>query len=252
MGRMPTPSPRPGRPGRPPRLSRAEIVTTARRIVDEEGVAKLTMRRLAREMDSTPMALYHHVRDKEELLLLLLEDFAAQAARPRLPDDPRERLLTAATAMRDLLTQCPWLVEVLTADDLLAPSALWYVEQVVDAAVDCGLTPEQAVRAYRSIWYYTAGELVVRAAAARRRAADARPTYRERVFADLDPAALPRLAALGPRWGELTAEDTCAVGLRALVDGLLPPHRTGAPPTDMDDRQDRQDREDRRDREAGE
>ncbi|MFG3246874.1 TetR/AcrR family transcriptional regulator [Streptomyces sp. NPDC048187] len=221
---MSTASPRPGRPGRPPRLSRAEIVTTARRIVDEEGVGKLTMRRLAKELGSTPMALYHHVRDKEELLLLLLEDFAGRAARPRLPADPRERLLAAATAMRDLLAQCPWLVEVLTADDLLAPSALWFVEHVVDAAVECGLTPEQAVGAYRSIWYYTAGELVVRATAARRRATDTRPTYRDRVFADLDPASLPRLAALGPRWAELTAEDTYATGLRALVDGLLP-HR---------------------------
>ncbi|MFF9816198.1 TetR/AcrR family transcriptional regulator [Streptomyces sp. NPDC014006] len=219
----------PGRPGRPPRLSRAEIVTAARRIIDEEGVAKLTMRRLAKEIGSTPMALYHHVRDKEELLLLLLEDYAGQAPRPSLPADPRERLLAAATAMRDLLARCPWLVEVLTADDLLAPSALWFVEQVVDAAIACGLSPEQAVHAYRSIWYYTAGELIVRATAARRRATDDRPTYRDQVFAGLDPAGLPRLAALGPRWAELTATDTYAAGLRALVDGLLSAGRAGTP-----------------------
>ncbi|POX51469.1 TetR family transcriptional regulator, partial [Streptomyces sp. Ru71] len=209
------------RPGRPPRLSRAEIITAARRIIDEEGAGRLTMRRLAKEIGSTPMALYHHVRDKEELLLLLLEDFAGQAPRPSLPADPRERLIAAASAMRDLLAQCPWLVEVLTADDLFAPSALWFVEHIVDAAIACGLTPEQAVHAYRTVWYYTAGELVVRATAARRRATDERPTYRDQVFADLDRADLPRLAALGPRWAELTAQDTYAAGLRALVDGLL-------------------------------
>jgi hypothetical protein len=81
--------------------------------------------------------------------------------------------------------------------------------------------PEQAVRGYRAIWYYTVGEITVRAATARRRADDDRATYRERVFADLDPDELPRLAQVAARWASLTAEDTYLDGLRALVDGFL-------------------------------
>ncbi|MEW2354460.1 TetR/AcrR family transcriptional regulator [Spirillospora sp. NPDC029432] len=209
--------------GRPPRISRAEIVGTARRIVAEQGVGKLTMRGLAREIGSTPMALYHHVRDKEELLLLLLDDIAASAPRPDpLPADPRERLVTVATAMHDLLAGCPWIVEVLTADDLMAEAALWYSEHIVDAAVAAGLGLEEAVDAYRTVWYYTAGQIITTATSARRRAQDERPTYRDRVFAGIDPAAYPRLASVGARWTELTARDTYAEGLRALVRGLLP------------------------------
>lgn len=76
-------------PGRPPRISREEVVGTARRIVDSEGVARLTMRRLAAEIGSTPMALYHHVRNKEELLVLLLDDYAARTLhRPGCPPSP--------------------------------------------------------------------------------------------------------------------------------------------------------------------
>ncbi|QXJ20441.1 TetR/AcrR family transcriptional regulator [Actinomadura graeca] len=210
------------RRGRPPRISREEIVGAAGRIVEAEGPGRLTMRRLATEVGSTPMALYHHVRDKEELLVLLLDDYAARMARrPELPDDPRERVVVVASAMRDTLADVPWVVEVLTADDLLAESALWYAEHIVDGLVGCGLTPERAVHGYRAIWYYTAGELLVRAAAGRRRARDDRPTYRERVFAALDPAELPRLAALAGRWAPLTAEDTYLDGLRALVGGLV-------------------------------
>jgi AcrR family transcriptional regulator len=82
-------------------------------------VERLTMRRLAKEVGSTPMALYHHVRDKEELLLLLLEDFAAEMPRPDLPADPYERIVATWTAIRDHLSRRPWAVEVLTADDLL-------------------------------------------------------------------------------------------------------------------------------------
>lgn len=110
---------------------------------------------------------------------------------------------------------------MLTADDLMSTSALWFVEQIVDGLVECGLPPERAVHGYRTIWYYTAGEIVVRATAARRRADDDRATYREQVFADLDPGELPRLAQVADHWAPLTAEDTYLDGLRALVDGLL-------------------------------
>ncbi|WP_052863051.1 TetR/AcrR family transcriptional regulator [Streptomyces niger] len=219
---MPQPSAPRRTTGRPPRISREQVLDTARRIVDEDGVDRLTMRRLATEIGSTPMALYHHVSNKEELLVLLLDDYAARTLRrPRMPDRPRERVVLAAATIHEVLAACPWIVPVLTADDLMAASALWFVEQIVDGLVECGLTPERAVHGYRAIWYYTAGEIVVRTTAARRRADDDRPTYRERVFADLDPSETPRLAQVADHWAPLTAEDTYMEGLRALVDGLL-------------------------------
>ncbi|WP_030797008.1 TetR/AcrR family transcriptional regulator [Streptomyces sp. NRRL S-337] len=219
---MPQPSAPRKTLGRPPRISREAIIETARRIVTEAGVDRLTMRRLATEIGSTPMALYHHVRDKEELLVLLLDDYATRTLRrPEIPVDPRERIVVAATTIHQALAACPWIVEVLTADDLMSTSALWFVEQIVDGLVECGLSPDRAVHGYRAIWYYTAGEIVVRATAARRRAHDDRATYREQVFADLDPNELPRLAQVADRWAPLTAQDTYLDGLRALVDGLL-------------------------------
>ena len=209
------------RTGRPPKLSLPEIIEAARGIVDEDGVAKLTMRRLAQELGSTPMAVYHHVRDKEELLLLLLDAYAeTNMLKPELPDDPRERVIVTALALHDSLVRVPWIVEVLTADDLFSHAALWYVERIVDGAVACGLTADQAVHAYRAIWYYTAGEIIIRRNADRRRAGDDRPTYRDRAFAELDGSAYPRLGEVGGRWADLTARDTFEPGLRALVTGL--------------------------------
>ncbi|MFG1683844.1 TetR/AcrR family transcriptional regulator [Nonomuraea sp. NPDC049269] len=210
----------PARTGRPPKISRADIVSAAHRIIEAEGTESLTMRRLAREVGTTPMALYHHVHDKEELLLLLLDDYAAATPRPELPDEPAERMAAAAVALHDALAGRPWVVDVLRADDLLSVHALWYPETIIDAAVRAGLTLERAVDAYRIIWHYTAGEITARAAARRRRE-EGGPTYRRRVFADLDAEALPRLAAVGDRWEELTARDTYGEGLRALVAGLL-------------------------------
>ncbi|RBQ18304.1 TetR/AcrR family transcriptional regulator [Spongiactinospora rosea] len=212
----------PARTGRPPRISRTDILAAAYRVIDAEGTQALTMRRLAREVGTTPMALYRHVRDKDELLLMLLDDYAAGVPRPEPPagGGPAERVTATAHAMREALMGVPWIVELLRADDLMSARALWYPEEIIDAAVQAGLTAEEAVDVYRIIWHYTAGEISARAAAARRRE-DGRPTHRSQVFESLDPDRLPRLAALGPRWAELTARDTYDKGIRALVNGLL-------------------------------
>ncbi|MFI9047322.1 hypothetical protein [Streptomyces sp. NPDC053427] len=50
----------------------------------------------------------------------------------------------------------PASVAVQWAKCLMSTSALWFVEQIVDGLVECGLSPERAVHGYRAIWYYTA------------------------------------------------------------------------------------------------
>lgn len=218
-GLMPKPSPAP-RSGRPPKISRSAILAAADRVIEADGVDKLTMRRLATELGCTPMAVYHHVRDKEELLRLLLNDYADRVQRPELADDPRERIIGAAIAMHQVLSARPWVVEVITADDLFGVSALWFAESIVAGGVAAGLGLDQAARVYRTIWCYTAGDIIVGTRSARR-AAESRPTFREQVFAELDEDALPHLAELGPRWITVTNADTYAHGLRSLVTGLL-------------------------------
>ncbi len=208
------------RAGRPPTVSRAQILKAARRIIDRDGWQKLTIRRLAAEIGVGAATLYHHVRDKEDLLVQLLSDYADQIARPRLPMDPRDRIVAAATAMHDALAAWPQAAEILTADDILGESALWMVDTIVGSAIECGCTPEQAVDLYRSLWYYTVGEILVRAHA-RRRAEEERPRYRDTVFKRLDASRFPSLAPLGDRWPQLTSRDTYRQGLRAFVDGLL-------------------------------
>jgi AcrR family transcriptional regulator len=198
--------------------SRAQILATARRLIDQDGWEKLTIRRLAAELNIGATTLYHHVRDKEDLLLLLLNEYAAQAPLPDLPADPGERIVVAATAIHDALASWPWAAEVLITDGflgLLGGSAIQLVEVIVAAAEEAGRTPEQAVDVFRSIWYYTVGEILVRIHSASRRPAG------NIDFTAFDPAKAPTLAAIGPKWPTLAARDTYAPGLRAFVTGLL-------------------------------
>ncbi|MEU4625883.1 helix-turn-helix domain-containing protein [Actinoplanes sp. NPDC023801] len=210
--------------GRPPRLSLEAIIAAAERILADDGPERLSMRRLAGALDSTPMALYHHVRDKDDLLVRVMESQARAMPRPEFPDDPRARLLAASTLLYELLAERPWIVEVLTGDDLIGPSALWIVEVMVDAAVRCGLTGEEAFYVYRTIWFYILGDLIIRVTGSRRRARTG-TVHQDAVVADLDAAAHPRLAALAGSWAELNARDTHRRALAAMIDGLLPAGR---------------------------
>lgn len=209
------------RVGRPPRTSRAEILAAARLLVDRDGWDKLTIRQLAAELGVGATTLYHHVADKEDLLVQLLNHYAEQIERPDLPDDPKQRIIAAASVMHDGIAAWPGLADLLIADDVLGESALWMVDGIVGGAIDCGCTHAQAVYVYRTIWYYTAGEILIHAHIARRRKLGDRPTYNERVFGDLDAERLPNLAAIGDEWSTLNVQDTYDRGLRALVDGLL-------------------------------
>ncbi|WP_084522539.1 TetR/AcrR family transcriptional regulator [Nocardia inohanensis] len=228
---MPRPPASHGRTGRPPVTSRAQILTAARQLIDRDGWEKLTIRRLATEIGIGATTLYRHIQDKDDLLVLLLNHYADQADRPTLPDTPHERIIAAATAMHDTLAGWPWAAEVLTVDGfvgLLDESALWMVESIIAAAEDAGRTPDQAVHIFRTIWYYTVGEILVHARSTRR-ADSTLPTTHRTPFANLDPAQLPHLAALAARWPALAAHDTYPQGLRALVEGLLAQADSPAP-----------------------
>lgn len=104
------------------------------------------------------------------------------------------------------------------------------VETVVAGAIDCGCSPVQAVDLFRGVWYYTVGEILVRAHSAHRRADGDQAVRRDIFFGGVDTSRLPRLAAVGDQWPALAERDTYPQGLRAFVDGLLAQAAAGPVP----------------------
>ncbi|MFE3901900.1 TetR/AcrR family transcriptional regulator [Streptomyces sp. NPDC059153] len=207
--------------GRPRRLDPDAMVATARRIIEEEGLDALSMRRVAKELGSTPMALYHYVQDKDELLMLTLSGTAAAFPRPELPEDPRERLLAVAVHMHGILAQIPWVLDILALGELTDKNALWMVEEITGSALACGLPPARAVRAYRTIWSYVYGDLVFRRAAERRAQNPPSGRYFPEMITEEDAAALPRLTEVRDRWREYAADYEVAEELDAIIEGLI-------------------------------
>ncbi len=77
------------------RLSRATVAEYALKLADAEGLDGVTIRRLAQELGVTPMALYWHFKNKDELLLGIVDHVLAGVKATRDPADPWLRQLRA-------------------------------------------------------------------------------------------------------------------------------------------------------------
>ncbi|MEV4124761.1 TetR/AcrR family transcriptional regulator [Nocardia sp. NPDC049707] len=206
------------RRGRPARLSREAIVTAAQQIVESEGIDALTMRRVADRLSSSPTAIYRHVRDKDEMLLALLDDIAGELGRPDLPEDPRQRLVVLWRLLYDTLAARPWLVGVLVGGDLASRAILWVVEEILQAFLACGLDREQAASAYRAVWQFTVGVLTIRSGSDRARS-DPNQPGQARMIMEADSELTPTIAALAADWPH--PWENYNYGLTALLDGVI-------------------------------
>ncbi|MER5446978.1 TetR family transcriptional regulator [Streptomyces sp. NPDC002766] len=92
-------------------LTEAGIYTAALRLIDEDGVEALTMRKLATALDANPMSLYHHVPNKEAVLRGVTRMVGAQFRTVTLEDAPwQERIRLLATDFRTLAHRHPKLM----------------------------------------------------------------------------------------------------------------------------------------------
>jgi AcrR family transcriptional regulator len=87
-------------------LTREVIVEAALRVLDAEGMDRLSMRRVGDELGAGAASIYWHVRNKDELLQLVFERVVGEAELP--PPDPsrwQEQLAMLAVQMRAILTR---------------------------------------------------------------------------------------------------------------------------------------------------
>ena len=136
------------------RLSRSAVVDRALWLADTEGVEALTIRRLATELGVTPMALYWHFRNKEELIAGLTDriwgeiksDVDPAAAWPRQMRNLLESLI-------DVLRAHPSASELLIGSDKLGPSSLQVTEMALDVLHRAGFDALHAAEIARSaLW----------------------------------------------------------------------------------------------------
>ncbi|MFF2923507.1 GntR family transcriptional regulator [Streptomyces celluloflavus] len=106
--------------GRRPRetdggLNRERVVRAGIKVADAEGLRALSMRRVAAEFGVSSMALYRHVANKDELVLLMADAAFADVVLPDpAPDGWRGRMEAGARLQWRLYQRHPWLAQYLS------------------------------------------------------------------------------------------------------------------------------------------
>lgn len=145
-------------------LTRARVVRTALAIADAEGLATLTMRRVATDLGVSTMALYRHVPGKADLVHLMSE--AAFAERPLEgpratvgPPGWRAQLTYAAHWLWQMYERHPWMAQAMASltRPTAAKEAMRYTEWVLRALNGQGLSPYEMLHTHLTLFGHVQG-----------------------------------------------------------------------------------------------
>jgi AcrR family transcriptional regulator len=130
-------------------LKRDRVLEAALVVAEREGLERLSMRLVARELGVSPMALYRHVTNKDALLDGLVERLLAELQLPdeSLPWD--ERLRKLAGELRALAQRRPELFGLLLRRRAVGPDATLARTVALCALRDAGLDRKAAERMER-------------------------------------------------------------------------------------------------------
>ncbi len=198
--------PRPPRRARRVALTRESVLHAAQEQAAQSGLESLSSRTLAARLGVTPMALYRHVRDMDEIVGALVDELLGAVGTPDRSVDWCQWIELLAQGLRDLFRDQPAALGLFTRQPVTTPAARHRLEAAMVVLAAAGFPPDEAVRAYAAVHTYTVGFCALEAA--RRRGPEE--------TAQLDDANDPFSVAIR---GFVT-EEQFLVGLRALVDGL--------------------------------
>jgi len=182
-------------------LHKRDVVDAATSLLDSYGIADLTMRRLARELNVSPGALYWHFANKQELLGAVADRVLESV------DDVsggwRDRVAGTCGRLRDALLSHTDGAELVSASFAAGQSDAMtrILTQLSGAAADAGVDPTHAELAARTVVYYVLGFTADEQSRLQWDAAGAQLPDEQSVLSD-DPSA------------------RFEFGLRLLVDGI--------------------------------
>ncbi|WP_433711880.1 mycofactocin system transcriptional regulator MftR2 [Nocardia sp. CA-084685] len=185
-------------------LSESEIVEAALRVVREDGVEKLSMRRLSRELGVSPMAPYYYVADKRELLDLVATAALTGVRKPPADSGPwQQRLRDLIDQIDEKLRKHPGLGDVLI--EQMLGKQLDLIAAIMEILFEAGFNDRNVLAGYATIHTYLFG---------RRRVNPRDPQ-------PLADVALPESVARATRYmPDLRGKYAYDFGMEVLIAGL--------------------------------
>jgi AcrR family transcriptional regulator len=206
-----------------PGLSLERIVEAAIECADTEGLAALSMAKVAKRLDSATMSLYRHVASKDELQALMVD--VAYGEPPALGPKVSWRvgLEQWARAFLDVFYRHPWMLQVTISGPPLEPGQLTWLERGLSAIGDTGLRPDEKLSVMLAMIGYVRSTAQLFTAAQQDAGDDAEQTadYGRTLAKFVDAESFPAITELVES-GIFDNEpvDEFTFGLERMLDGI--------------------------------
>jgi AcrR family transcriptional regulator len=213
-------------------LTVERIVRAGIEIADAEGLAALSMRRVAERLGVGTMSLYTYVPSKAELVDVMFDRAIGSVERPEVEGGWRERLTAIARADWDLYQRHPWLLQVMAmARPPLGPASIAAYDYNLRAVDGIGLTELEMDSVVSMVAIYVQGTARAAAEAASSPAdtgqtdAEWWETYAPLLEKVFDAEKYPVAARVGEVAGETyqsayDAKHGFEFGLARILDGI--------------------------------
>jgi AcrR family transcriptional regulator len=139
------------------RITRDDILDATLRLAEDHGLEAVSMRAVAKALGVTPMALYHHVSDKQDLLDGLVERLLGELPVPDPSLPWQQRLAALGASLRATAARHPDVFLMLLRRPAATPGAQRTREAVYGALRDAGVPGELVPRAERLLSTFMIG-----------------------------------------------------------------------------------------------
>ncbi|MDN3026074.1 TetR/AcrR family transcriptional regulator C-terminal domain-containing protein [Streptomyces sp. S.PB5] len=203
-------------------LSQELIIQAAFRVADSSGMEKLTFQALGRELSAHPTAIYRHFRNKDELLLALIDALHEEALAdiPPPTDDWAHDLMQIAIHTHEAFLRHPRVGALAAARTARRENEFRSVERKLDCMRRAGLDDTEAARYYRVfadlVLAYSAMDASLAALSPELRDADLRAWKTD--YLTLPPDKYPNIARVAPRFVSLDDPQNFVTAVQAVID----------------------------------
>lgn len=139
------------------RLSRDRIIGAAMAVADREGLHSLTMRRLADELGSKPMSVYHHVANKDDLLDAMVDAIFAEIELPGDEPDWKTAMRKRTVSAHEVMQRHGWAPVLVDSRTNPGPATMGHHNWVIGTLRRGGFTIHQTAHAFSLLDSYVYG-----------------------------------------------------------------------------------------------
>jgi AcrR family transcriptional regulator len=139
------------------RLDRDRVLRAAMAIADEGGLETLTMRTVGQELGVGPMALYRHVRNKDDIVDGIVDLVFSEIDVPDASIDWRTAMRERAISVREVLSRHRWAVALMESRTNPGPANLRHHDAVIGNLLGSGFDMAGAAHAYSLLDSYIYG-----------------------------------------------------------------------------------------------